>query len=190
MFLIGAKIICRLLVVPAFILSSSVSAGDINQGKEKAAVCTSCHGENGNNNNSQFPRLAGQRSLYLESQLKKFKSGQRSNTLMQGVVADLSDEDIKDMSRFFASITPDSTKGDPALVKKGKAKIPRCQGCHGSDLKGRGTTPRLAGQHPLYIKTQLLKFKDKTRKGGPMGMVASSLSEKEIDEIAAYLGDL
>ena len=180
----------RLLFVPVFILSHPVNAADIDLGKEKAEACIACHGDNGNNKNSQFPRLAGQKSLYLESQLKKFKSGQRASSIMQGIAANLSAEEMVNISGFFASIVPANTKGDVNLVKKGEVKSVRCQGCHGSDLKGRASTPRLAGQHPLYIQKQLLKFKEGTRKGGPMSMVASSLSEKEIEEIAAYLGNL
>jgi cytochrome c553 len=167
-----------------------VSAGDFHQGKEKAKACAECHGESGNNKNSQFPRLAGQRYLYLESQLKKFQAGNRASVLMQSATAKLSAEDIDDLSTFFTSIAPARTKGDPAVVKKGEAIAARCQGCHGSDLKGRGGTPRLAGQHPLYIKKQLLNFKSKRRQGGPMGGVASSLSKKEMDELAVYFGNL
>ncbi len=56
--------------------------GDINAGKEKAAACASCHGEDGNSMVSTFPKLAQQHSSYLVKQLKAFKSGARKNPMM------------------------------------------------------------------------------------------------------------
>ncbi len=65
-----------------------------------------------------------------------------------------------------------------------------CSGCHGTTAQGRGSFPKLAGQQPEYLKKQLLSFKNGSRKGGPMNAITSSLSERDISEIAAYLGSL
>ncbi|MGA7519082.1 MAG: c-type cytochrome, partial [Pseudolabrys sp.] len=53
-------------------------AADIEAGKEMAAtVCAACHGANGVSVSEHIPNLAGQRTGYLEAQLKAFKDGTR-----------------------------------------------------------------------------------------------------------------
>lgn len=180
-----------LLLASMFTFTSYAGAADLEAGKEKAAQCEGCHGTNGDSQNSQFPKLAGQKGLYLETQLKKFKSGKRTSSMMQGVASHLSEQDIENVSAFFASLAPkNGAEGDSALAKKGKSKVAMCQGCHGSAFEGRGAMPKLAGQHPEYIKKQLVNFKSKARKGGPMNAMTSSLSEEDMEEIAAYFGSL
>ncbi len=65
-----------------------------------------------------------------------------------------------------------------------------CSACHGR--KGTTTSPnfpRLAGQQPGYMKGELTEFRDKSRKdpdAAPMWGWARSLSDQDINEIAAY----
>ena len=181
-----------LLLSLAFLsLSSTAHAADISAGKDKAVVCLQCHGANGNSKNPQYPSLAGQRAMYLEAQLKNFQSGQRTNPVMQGKAAILTKSDISNISAYFAELTAEGAgTSDLSLTKKGQEKFAMCTGCHGSSAQGRGGFPKLAGQQPEYIEKQLLDFKNRSRKGGPMNAMASSLSEQDIKEIAAYLGSL
>jgi cytochrome c553 len=179
-----------IVFVTLFSFSSFTNAADIEAGKEKAAMCQGCHGKNGNSTVSQFPILAGQTANYLEYQLRGFQSGKRSDPVMPGIVANLNKQDFKDLSAYFSSIPTKSAGADPELALKGKNKVSMCLGCHGNEAKGRGGFPRLAGQHPDYLKKQLLNFKNRSRKGGPMNSIVSSLSEQDIDEISAYLGSL
>lgn len=179
-----------LLFCSFFATNSFVYAADIDAGKSKAAFCLGCHGSNGNSKSPQYPTLAGQRAQYLEAQLKAFQSGQRTSSIMQGMTANLNVQDIQNLSAYFSSLNTESAGGDTALAKKGEPKTAMCKGCHGSSVEGRGSFPKLAGQQPEYIEKQLLNFKNRSRKGGPMNAVASSLSEQDIKEIAAYLGSL
>lgn len=78
--------------------------GDIASGKTKAATCFACHGVDGNSVDPQYPRLAGQYNLYLQHVLHEYKSGQRNNPIMKGMVATLSDQDIKDIAAYFSSL--------------------------------------------------------------------------------------
>ena len=190
MKLIQIRIIL-LLILAYLSLNTIVKAADIAVGKDKAAPCLQCHGSNGNSKSPQYPSLAGQRALYIESQLKNFQSGQRTNSVMQGMVAKLTKSDILNISAYFADLTPKSAgTGDLSLAKKGEQKFAMCTGCHGSLAQGRGSFPKLAGQQAKYIEKQLLDFKSRSRKGGPMNAMTSSLSEQDIKEIAAYLGNL
>lgn len=79
------------------------TAGDPQAGKQKSAMCQSCHGPDGNSPNPQFPKLAGQYPEYLVMVLKEYKSGQRKNPIMAGFAANLSPQDMEDLASFFAS---------------------------------------------------------------------------------------
>ena len=179
-----------LLFISLFSFSPFVHSADLEAGKTKATFCLGCHGENGNSKNPQYPSLAGQRANYLEYQILAFQSGKRTSPVMQGMVAKLDRQDMKNIAAYFSSLTPESAGADPVVAKKGESKTAMCKGCHGNSAEGRGGFPRLAGQHPEYLKKQLLNFKDRSRTGGPMNGVTSSLSEQDIDEITAYLGSL
>ena len=179
-----------LLVFFIFLFSNSVFAVDVNAGKNKANLCQGCHGTNGISKSPQYPSLAGQRATYIEAQLKTFKAGSRTNSTMQGMAANLSEVDIKNIAAYFSSLASESAGGDSSIAKKGQNKFAMCAGCHGSKAEGRGSFPKLAGQQPEYLKKQLLSFKNGSRKGGPMNAIISSLSEQDISEIAEYLGSL
>lgn len=77
--------------------------GNPAAGKEKAATCGSCHGEDGNSMDPNFPRLAGQYESYLVKALEDYQSGARNNPMMAGFAATLSEEDIKDVAAYYAS---------------------------------------------------------------------------------------
>lgn len=78
--------------------------GDIQAGKAKAAACAGCHGEDGNSVvGSGFPRLAGQYQSYLTRTLLDYKSGKRKNAIMNGVSGALTEQDIHNLSAFYAS---------------------------------------------------------------------------------------
>ncbi len=180
-----------LLITSIFSFSPLVHSADIEAGKTRASACQGCHGINGKSQSGHYPNLAGQRALYLENQLKAFQSGKRINPMMQSMAANLSKQEIKNISAYFASLPLEKEKNSPVVVDViGKSKTAMCLGCHGSTARGLSSFPRLAGQQPAYLKKQLLNFKNRTRKGGPMNSIASSLSEQDIDEISTYLGNL
>ncbi|WP_116301305.1 cytochrome c [Alkalilimnicola ehrlichii] len=77
--------------------------GDPVAGREKAAACIACHGEDGNSPNPQFPRLAGQYADYMVQALRDYKSGNRRDPVMNGIAADLSEQDMRDISAYYAS---------------------------------------------------------------------------------------
>ena len=92
-----------LLVLTAPALAAGPK-GDAVAGAEKAKTCASCHGATGNESlDGTYPKLAGQYPEYLAKALHDYKSGERKNAIMAGFAAGLSDEDIDDLSAFFAS---------------------------------------------------------------------------------------
>lgn len=167
-----------------------VLAADSSAGEQKAATCLGCHGPRGKSSSAQWPNLAAQQSTYIVNQLKAFKSGARSNPMMQAMATNLSDDDITNLAAYFSGLQAVKAGGDSALAKSGQAKAGVCLGCHGSAAEGNGQFPRLAGQHPEYLIKQLKSFKEGTRKNGPMQPIVANLSEDDMKALAAYLGSL
>jgi cytochrome c553 len=72
-------------------------------------------------------------------------------------------------------------------VKSGRAKALMCQACH--DLYGLSKVPdapNIAGQTEPYLVTQLQAFKSGARNNDAMSLVAKSLSDSDVDDLAAY----
>ena len=70
-------------------------------------ACISCHGPLGEGS-IVGPRLAGQNVMYIESQFKAFASGSRQtlqSASMQPAVTGLTDDDIKAVAHFYASVS-------------------------------------------------------------------------------------
>jgi cytochrome c553 len=85
--------------------SAAVAAGNPESGKAKAAqVCAACHGPDGAKPSApDQPILAGQHADYLVKTLKDYKSGKRTNPIMQGFASALSTKDMEDLAAWFAS---------------------------------------------------------------------------------------
>ena len=205
------KLVLVLSVIFAALSASAHAAeGNAEAGKTKAAICAACHGMDGNSLVNMYPKLAGQHAGYLAKQLHDFKAGAASggqkgrfDPVMTGFVMALSDQDIADLSAYFASQkvthTPSTevTSRGEKLYKAGDAEngIPACLACHGPAGKGMGLAgfPALTGQHATYIKAQLNKFKAGHRHNDLNGMmedVAKKLSDKDIDAITKYIASL
>ncbi len=101
-----------LITTLAVFASPAFAKGDIEAGKAKAAPCQACHGTDGNAGiDPQYPRLAGQYHDYLERALHEYKNGERKNPIMVGFATTLTDEDILNVSAYFASL-PESKLTD------------------------------------------------------------------------------
>ncbi|HLI18771.1 MAG TPA: cytochrome c [Rhodanobacteraceae bacterium] len=87
-----------------FAFGTAGAAGNIAAGKKKAAACEACHGANGNGAAPNYPALAGQYQDYMIQALHEYKDGQRTNAIMNGMAAPLTDQDIDDITAFFASL--------------------------------------------------------------------------------------
>ncbi len=92
-----------MLVVAGMMFALNVAyAGNPAAGKQKAAKCAGCHGPDGNSVSPNFPRLAGQYEDYLIQALEAYKSGARTNPIMKGMAAPLSEQDIEDLAAYFS----------------------------------------------------------------------------------------
>ena len=90
------------------VAGNAVAGGDAAKGKEKAAICSACHGADGNTPLSpEYPKLASQPADYLEKALRDYKSGKRKNPLMSPQAQNLSKPDMKDLAAYFSSLNGD-----------------------------------------------------------------------------------
>ncbi len=101
---IKIKLLASLLVSGLF--TSMAQAADIEAGKAKSVTCAACHGANGISMIPMYPNLAGQKEQYLVLQLKAFRSGERKNMVMAPMAANLSDQDIANLSAYYANLDP------------------------------------------------------------------------------------
>lgn len=82
----------------------ATAGGNPAAGKEKSQTCAACHGPKGKTSQQPvYPILAGQHESYLYHALKGYKSGARQNAVMNGMVSQLSDQDLRDLAAYFAS---------------------------------------------------------------------------------------
>ena len=91
------------LVSVLIFASGTATAGDIEAGKAKAAMCASCHGPTGISMSPLWPNLAGQKEQYLIKQIKAFRDGTRKDAMMAPMVAALSDADIENLAAYYSS---------------------------------------------------------------------------------------
>lgn len=200
-------------LVFAMMISPMITSaeGDPEAGKNKSAVCAACHNVDGNSSITINPKIAGQHEGYLLKQLKEFKLASetagkegRNNAIMNGQAALLSEQDMKDLSAYFASQTltvgetsEDVVEQGEALYRGGDAErgIAACIACHGPN--GQGTSlsgfPVIGGQHADYTKTQLEMFRSEQRNNDLNGMmrdIAAKLTDEDIAILSEYLEGL
>jgi cytochrome c553 len=202
----------------SLVLTSAASIlhaeGNSHEGKQKAASCASCHGDDGNSMVATFPKLAQQHSSYLERQLRAFKDGSRNDPMMSGMAMPLTDEDIEDIAAYYATqkisenampVPADEEDDKPAggksveeLIAKGSdlyrngnlaSAVSACIACHGPFGEGNkpASFPALKSQHADYLIKTLTDFKTGARGNNPeniMRMIAQKMTDEEIKAVS------
>ncbi len=97
------KRLILILAVQVVFSVNAIAAGSIAEGKEKSQVCVACHGETGVSIAPTFPTIAGQYQDYILHSLMAYKSGDRNNPIMSGIVAALSEQDMHDLAAYYSS---------------------------------------------------------------------------------------
>ncbi|MBI5785839.1 MAG: cytochrome c4 [Rhodocyclales bacterium] len=184
--------------------------GDAAKGQALGStICAACHNADGNSTVAANPKLAGQNADYLYKQMTNFKSidgkqPERVNAIMNGMIAAFNDEQLRDLSAYFAA---QKQKGEIAknrdtialgqkIFRSGNmAKgLPACAGCHGPAGAGiPAQYPRIGGQFAEYIEAQLKAFQSESRANDPnkmMRMVAIKMTDVEIKAVSDYIAGL
>ena len=90
--------------VPAKAEPAKPAKPDLAKGEASfAAVCSTCHGADGNSGTPANPKLSQQHPQYLIKQLLEFKSGKRNNAVMKGFASTLSEDDMKNIAYWVTS---------------------------------------------------------------------------------------
>jgi cytochrome c553 len=187
-----------MLSAAIILCGSPAHAADAASGKEKAELCAGRHGEGGISQTENIPSLAAQPDQFLQWQLVFFRGGSRKNEQMQPIAEEISNEDIRNLGAYFASLPPPKASqpdDNPDLSRKGAeaAAGRRCASCHTESYAGTKAIARLAGQREDYLAKALHDYKAGARSGGggaAMAEVAYPLSEEEITALAHYLAHL
>lgn len=98
-----------ILALAGLVVTTPAVAADAAAGRQKAGACRTCHGIDGIAKIPIAPHIAGENRIYLETQLKAFRSGKREHEIMSVVAQSLSDEDISDLSAWYSSIAISAT---------------------------------------------------------------------------------
>ncbi len=176
-------------------MSAPALAADIAAGQARAEACQACHGAQGISENPEIPSLAGQQDKFLQWQLVFFRSGRRANEIMGPMAADLTDEDVRNLGAYFASLPagpPPASEVDPALLQAGEvlAEQHRCAACHTDTFGGKQAAPAIAHQHRDYLVKALADYRSGARPStgvAAMTEAASGLSDSDIAALAQFL---
>jgi cytochrome c553 len=164
--------------------------------------CTWCHGGSAQGY-TPAPRLAGQRSQYLEKELASFHAHTRDNPLskqyMWGAAANLSIQTMRDLASYFSTLPPKAAAdGDRSVSALGRqiyqegmpdSNIVACVVCHGPNAEGAGPIPRLGGLAYSYLTRRLEQWGQgyHAAAGPPMPGIAGKLAPDKIEALASYL---
>src|SRR3984885_15768812 len=123
------------------------SAADASAGKTLAEGCAGCHGTDGVSQTPLTPSLAGQPDEFVQWQLVYFRSGARKNEIMGPVAESLSNEDIRNLGAYYASLPPPNPQAQPDALGQTGEKLAvehRCRSCHSDDYNGFRAAARLS----------------------------------------------
>ena len=189
--------------------AAAFASGDPVAGEAQALVCAACHGQDGATGiDPAYPNLAGQNEQYLYNQLRMIQSNDRAIVLMTGQLNAKSDQDLRNLAAYYASLPGKvgQAQGDDnavqlaqgiyrgGIMKKGVAACSACHSPNGSGNSAAGF-PVLTGQPSAYTIAQLTAYREGERRsdesfGGMMRGVAGTLTDGEIAALADYLQGL
>jgi len=194
--------------------SMEMVSTDIHKGKQLFAVCSACHGVNGEGNTSlNAPKLAGLSTWYLKRQLHYYKNSIRGldksdvyGQQMLAVSAGLQGPKAIDNVVAYIQTLSDTSPNTAAItdvqgsIISGEKLFKSCSFCHGDNAQGNYAmnAPKLVGQHDWYLKRQLQAFKTGMRGSHPndlygdqMSLMSKTLhSEQAINDVVSYINSL
>lgn len=201
------------LSVAIYVLSCSAASAqdrqepiDLVAGQQAAQPCVACHGEDGNTLIPEYSNLAGQNAKYLFKQLQMIKSDKRPIPLMVGQLDNLTDQDLRNISAYYATLPGKIGQSKVDGLDKGEAiyrggilekSVAACTACHAPNGNGNSLAgfPRLSGQPVEYLVVQLKAYREDQRTsdeyvGGMMRDIAAKLTDTEIEAVANYITGL
>ncbi|WP_291426800.1 cytochrome c4 [Deinococcus sp.] len=189
-------------------LQLKFAAPNLQHGQQLAAQgCAGCHGAGGASSKEGVPGLAGQIPSYTQFQLTVFRAKLRPSPVMQKVAAKLSDQDVADLSAYFAAqpVGP-AWKADATARSRGEKlfqggdaarNVIACAVCHGAG--GRGVADNdiasITNLSPKYANSVLHEFRDSPGFGGliapeAMRIALHPLTDQDLLDVSAYISSM
>lgn len=183
--------------------------GDARAAEAKVAQCVGCHGIPGYQSSfpevHKVPMIAGQGAAYIAAALNAYRKGDRKHPTMRGIAVSLTDQDIADISAYYAQLGGNDGQAAPpeqpavqpsaevaALLAKGA-----CISCHGANFNKPidPAYPKIAGQHADYLNAALRAYKTEKnpnvgRNNAIMSGQVKQFSTAELKAMAQYIGSL
>ncbi|MCC5795141.1 MAG: cytochrome c [Chromatiales bacterium] len=171
-------------------ISGPAVAGDVQRGLEIGYTCMGCHGIEGQRNafpSFRVPRLGGQHAEYIVLSLQGYRNGTRQHPTMEAQAATMTDQDMRDLAAYFASLGELRTGRPGRAAARGAEKAQVCAACHGQDgVSPSPMWPTLAGQHRDYLVETLKAYRDGRRTDPVMAAQAVGLSDRDIQDLAIF----
>ncbi len=161
--------------------------------EQRLPVCLACHGASGASQGSLVPSLGAMPTDYVLTQLYMFREKMRVAAPMNTMAAGLSDDDLRTLGDALAKLpAPPSAAALPASDQAhGDALVGayHCTSCHGADLAGHDSIPRIAGQREDYLVKSLTEYKSNARPGysPAMSEVSQEIKAEDIPVLAHYV---
>ena len=173
--------------IPGKVAADVKHTSPYEKGKQLAAECAKCHGEDGNSKTPGTPTLAGQQPHYLVAAILEYHRDDRKMTSMKSVMRDSDRLDLENLALYFAAQTPvqrtTPARGDAAVGEPLSAMCGGCHGAHGVSVDA--ATPSLAGQDAQYLVKAIKSYRT-TRQNWGMQRYVAGLGDKDIDNIVAF----
>ncbi len=169
------------------------SAADLDAGRALAEGCAPCHGADGVSQAPLTPSLAGQPDEFVQWQLVYFRSGVRKHDVMGPIAEALSNDEIRNLGAYYASLPPPKPTVQPDALGQTGEKLAvqhRCRSCHGDDLNGFRAAARLSGQREDALLKALRDFKSGKRVGSGVASMADAtfeLNDADLQALSHYL---
>ena len=195
---------------PTYAEIKNRTPGDPAHGQPLYAICSTCHGQNGEGMQSlNGPKLAGQEAWYLKRQINYFRSGARGahpqDTFGQQMapmaLTLTSEQAVSDVVAYIETL-PDLPAAHTVVgdAERGARAYVVCGACHGQQGQGirAVNAPRQAGMSDWYLVTQLKNFQQGIRGrhtldmyGPQMGDMAEILhSDRAVNDVVAHINTL
>jgi cytochrome c553 len=199
-----------ILLFVASVTMSSANAqdvtGDAAKGACKIAMCIGCHGIKGYQASFpevyKVPMISCQGAKYIAAALVAYQKGERKHPSMRGIAEGLNEQDIADISAYYAA-EGKSDAAAPAAATPPTGKVAElvtkgaCASCHGESFNKPidPSYPKIGGQHADYLYVALKSYKTEGRatwgrSNGVMGAIAKQFTNAELKVMANYVHSL
>ena len=163
---------------------ASAATAEQADGARLSRTCAGCHGTDGASPGKEIPTIGGQVDKFLQESMADFSADKRPGDVMRNLSKGYSPDEQKLIAGYFA-MQPWVNTPHAAQSNAETSLVANCKGCHGAMGEGRGSFPRVAGQHPNYLYQSLLEYKQGARSSGLMRLV-QKLDDATLKQMADY----